>query len=102
MSNKLSSFFEAHYATCSMKYATGIDCPGCGMQRSLHALLEGNILSSIYYFPALIPLMIMFAYLFLHLFFKFENGAKALIIIFSINAFIILTNFLIKLLPLFI
>lgn len=28
---------------CLFKQLTGLDCPGCGSQRMLHALLHGNI-----------------------------------------------------------
>ncbi len=28
---------------CIFKWATGWDCPGCGSQRALHALLHGDI-----------------------------------------------------------
>ena len=28
---------------CIFKMLTGYDCPGCGSQRALHALLHGNI-----------------------------------------------------------
>ncbi len=32
------------YPICVFKKFTGYDCPGCGSARSLHALLNGNIL----------------------------------------------------------
>lgn len=99
MSNKLSTFFESHYATCSIKGTTGLDCPGCGMQRSIHALMEGDLVSSVNFYPALIPLIIMFGYLILHLIFKFEKGAKVLLVFFIINASIIVIHFLSKMLP---
>ena len=28
---------------CAFKAATGLDCPGCGMTRGLHALVRGDI-----------------------------------------------------------
>ena len=43
---------------CSWKETFGIDCPGCGAQRSLAELFRGNFLESLYLFPALIPLLI--------------------------------------------
>ncbi len=100
MANKLSAFFESQYATCTFKETTGLDCLGCGMQRSIHALLEGNINASIHFYPAMIPLIIMFGFLALHLLFKFEKGAKALLIMFIVNALIISIHFFNKMLPL--
>ena len=34
---------------CSLKAITGYDCPGCGSQRALHALLHGDIASAWHY-----------------------------------------------------
>lgn len=31
---------------CPLKVMTGLDCPGCGSQRMLHALLHGNLHSA--------------------------------------------------------
>lgn len=34
---------------CPLKWMTGWSCPLCGLQRSLHALLHGNVLEAIRY-----------------------------------------------------
>lgn len=31
------------YPTCPFKLATGLDCPGCGTLRAVHALTRGNV-----------------------------------------------------------
>ncbi|MFV0420396.1 MAG: DUF2752 domain-containing protein [Dysgonomonas sp.] len=36
-------------ALCTFREATGLECPGCGGQRSLHYLLHGNILQALHY-----------------------------------------------------
>lgn len=38
---------------CFIHYATGYYCPGCGATRSLFALLQGKILTSFLYYPAI-------------------------------------------------
>ena len=48
---------------CFFHELTGLYCPGCGIQRSLHALLNGYILTAIDYnllFILLLPLIIYF------------------------------------------
>jgi len=45
---------------CPFRYLTGIDCPGCGFQRSLLALLKGDLSSSLALYPATVPLMVTF------------------------------------------
>jgi hypothetical protein len=32
---------------CPFKTMTGLDCPGCGITRSLHALLHGNVMRAL-------------------------------------------------------
>lgn len=34
---------------CMYKYLTGYDCPACGIQRSLHALLNGDTVTALRY-----------------------------------------------------
>lgn len=45
---------------CPFKYLTGHDCPGCGFQRSLLALLRGDLKESLHLYPATIPILLTF------------------------------------------
>jgi len=65
---------------------------GCGTQRSILALLEGDMALSISHFPALIPMVLMFVILVAHLIFKFKYGAEVLKWWFIATAGIALTN----------
>ena len=56
---KIITWLEAHMGTCTFKEATGLVCPGCGIQRSIIALLKGDILECIMLFPALLPVIAM-------------------------------------------
>lgn len=42
---------------CMLKTLTGYDCPGCGAQRAIHALLHGHIAQAWGYNPALFILL---------------------------------------------
>jgi hypothetical protein len=53
-------WLENHFVTCSFKQATGVDCLGCGMQRSFVSLLRGDLVGSIRYYP---PLFFFLSYL---------------------------------------
>jgi len=82
---------------CFYKKYLGIECPWCGCQRALKLLLDGKILDSFLMFPALIPLIIMFIVLAIHIFFKIKNGNKILVSLFVLNVVIIIVNYLVKL-----
>lgn len=54
---------------CTFKLLTGYDCPGCGAQRAIHAILNGNLAEAWQFNPLLflfIPLGL--AYLYVELF----------------------------------
>lgn len=81
--------------SCIYKENLGIECLGCGFQRSLIALLKGNIWESILLYPGLIPMILLFILLILHLVFHFKNGATWLKYLFFADAAIILINYII-------
>jgi len=89
-------WLEKKQAPCFYKSVFGVECPGCGMQRAFIALLRGDLLGSLKLYPALIPTIIMVTFLAAHIFFKFRNGAKILLYMFIINAVIIVTSYLYK------
>lgn len=60
---------------CPAKHFFHIDCPGCGMQRSIIALLKGNLIESLSLYPATIPIFALLIYTALHLKFNFKQGA---------------------------
>lgn len=82
--------------TCTTKSTLGLDCMGCGMQRSIIALLKGHVWESIQLYPALIPLTAMFLLLIVHSIFKLKYGARVLLILFILNAALMFGNFLYK------
>jgi hypothetical protein len=56
------NWLQNHLLPCPFKYLTGIDCPGCGFQRSLLALLHGDVQKSFALYPPAIPILLFFAY----------------------------------------
>ncbi|MFW0714921.1 DUF2752 domain-containing protein [Pedobacter sp. N23S346] len=59
----LINFFDwlqNHLISCPFKALTGIDCPGCGFQRSLIALFKGDFHTSWSLYPSTIPLIFLF------------------------------------------
>ena len=90
-------WLEKRQLPCFYKSAFGIECPGCGMQRALIALLRGNLADSIRLYPALIPTITMLALLVVHIFAPLKHGARWLLRLFVVNAVIIVFSYLYKL-----
>lgn len=98
MFERLANWIESHQQTCFYKKFLGVECPGCGMQRSFMELLRGNIAESLALFPALIPTIILIGYLMMHLIFKYKNGANILKYLFIINTTMVVLSYIYKLL----
>jgi hypothetical protein len=72
----LNTWIEDHLLTCPSKHFFYIDCPGCGLQRSVLALFEGNLVKSFQLYPATIPILFCFIFTAFHLKFNFKYGAE--------------------------
>lgn len=92
----LISFLEEHMLNCHWKKHYGVECMGCGIQRSIIHLLKGEFVEAFYMYPAIYTLIILLGYLLLHLKFNFKIGHKVLLWLFIINITIMLTNFILK------
>lgn len=55
-------WLQEHLLPCPFRYFTGIDCPGCGFQRAVIALIQGDLHKSFQIYPPAIPLLLFFAY----------------------------------------
>lgn len=91
-------WLENHFMTCPYKAVSGMDCPGCGMQRSLIELLKGNFLESFYLYPALLPTIFTLLFTAMHLIFKFKNGAAIIKYSFVTTIAIVLVGYFLKML----
>ena len=94
--NNLIDWLEKHQLSCAWKSTFGIECPGCGFQRAFILLLKGKFIESFLTYPALVPIIIMFFYLFLHIKFNFKNGHKLILAMFITNVVIIVVSYIIK------
>jgi hypothetical protein len=78
------NWLQDHLLPCPFKYITGIDCPGCGFQRAVLALMQGQWKTSFLLYPPTIPLLLLFLYGISDAFFKLDtakgNLKKALFI----------------------
>ena len=81
---------------CMSKQLIGMDCPGCGIQRSISFLLEGNISDSFLMYPGLFPVIFLFFFLIFDWFKDIRNGEEIKLWATVITIGTILTSYFIK------
>jgi hypothetical protein len=91
------SFLEERLLSCSVKEATGFDCPGCGMQRAFIALFRGDLTGSLALNPGLLAFLLTLLYCLLHLRFGFPKGARNVVFLFVFTVSLMIVNFIVKL-----
>ncbi|WP_415223648.1 DUF2752 domain-containing protein [Psychroserpens sp.] len=87
---------EDYMLPCLNKQLFGLDCMGCGMQRSIALLLNGDFIAAFQMYPAIYSLIALVGVIFLNYFRNFKYGYKIIIILALINASLILGNFIYK------
>jgi hypothetical protein len=91
-------WLQNHLLRCPFKALTGIDCPGCGFQRSLLQLIQGNFHSSFVLYPPTIPLLLFFSYGIADSIFKLDNSKYVVKkTLFIITGSIVLVSYGVKL-----
>ncbi|MEE1947156.1 DUF2752 domain-containing protein [Pedobacter sp. KR3-3] len=91
-------WLERHLLACPFKQTFGIDCPGCGLQRSVLALMKGDVVASFKLYPPTLPILFLVVFTILHLKFDFKNGAFLIKILYIGIALIIVVNYIYKIL----
>jgi hypothetical protein len=81
---------------CMSKQLTGMDCPGCGIQRSISLLLEGHLEGSFLMYPGLFPGIFLFFFLIFDWFAEVKHGEQIKLWATMITIGTILTSFIVK------
>lgn len=89
---------EERMLPCMNKQLFGIECPGCGSQRAIAFLLEGEFYEAFKIFPAIYTLVFFFAFLLLHFIDRKRNYSKWIATLAVINGLIMIISYLIKML----
>jgi len=94
--NGLLHWLQHHLISCPFKSIFTIDCPGCGFQRSVLSLLQGNLVASFKLYPATLPIISLLLFTAFHLKFGFKSGAFYIKMLYIGIALIIVINYLYK------
>lgn len=87
---------EEFLLPCMNKQIFGVDCYGCGGQRSLLLLLEGDFTGAFQMFPAIYPLLLLLGFVLFNMFFRFKHDFSIKIGLILLTAAVILISYLIK------
>ena len=85
---------------CMNKSLLGVDCLGCGTQRSFFLLINGNFIKAFYQFPAIYTTLLLFGFLGLHFIDKSRDYHKIIIGMAISNALIMIIAYIYKMINL--
>jgi len=81
---------------CMNKSLFGVDCIGCGVQRSILLLINGEFIKAFYQFPAIYTTILLFIFIGLHLINKKRDYQKIIIALAIINTIIMIISYIYK------
>lgn len=87
---------EDYMLPCMHKKIFGIDCMGCGTQRALMLLLQGDFYAAFKMYPAIFTTLLFFIVVALHFLDKKRNYKKMLIFLAISNATIMIISYFYK------
>ena len=89
-------FVDDYMLPCLTKQFLGFDCPGCGLQRSVVFLLQGEFVASFKMYPAIYPMLLLFSFIGIKHFvsIRFENTITFGLLLATFLA--IFTNYILK------
>jgi len=87
---------EDYMLPCLTKKIFGIECFGCGFQRSLVLLFQGEFVAAFYMYPAIYTLFLFAGFLIANIFFNIKYAEKIKLILVVLNVVIIVTSYIIK------
>ena len=87
---------EDYMLPCLTKKFFDIECLGCGFQRSLAFLFQGEFVAAFKMYPGIYPLFALGIFLILNLFLKIKNAEKIKITLVVLSIAFIVINYVLK------
>ena len=87
---------EDYMLPCFSKNIFGFDCPGCGLQRSIAFLFQGEFAAAWDMYPAVFTIIPLFIFLAADFFFSIKYANKITIPLMVASVGLILTNYILK------
>tara|TARA_B100000809_G_C15077792_1_gene508514 strand:- start:320 stop:604 length:285 start_codon:yes stop_codon:yes gene_type:complete len=87
---------EDYMLPCLNKKLLGFECMGCGIQRSISLLFQGDLIGAFYMYPAILTLILLFGFIIVNHFKNYKFAGRVIIPLAIINVVIIIGNFILK------
>ena len=89
-------FMEGFMLPCLNKKLFGIECPGCGAQRSISLLFQGEFVEAFQIYPATFTIIPLLGLLLADNFFSIKYANKIIITLIVSSVVLILGNYILK------
>tara|TARA_R110002050_G_scaffold267266_2_gene408900 strand:+ start:53099 stop:53398 length:300 start_codon:yes stop_codon:yes gene_type:complete len=96
---RLAVFFlhiEDYMLPCFSKKIFGLDCPGCGIQRAVALIFQGDFIAAFKMYPAIYALLLLLGFLLVDNFYPMKFANKIIITLTTITVVLILINYILK------
>ncbi|KZS41156.1 DUF2752 domain-containing protein [Aquimarina aggregata] len=81
---------------CLNKKLFGVDCLGCGMQRSISLLFKGEFIDAFYMYPAIYPLLLSLIFIGFNFFVQFKNDWYIKVTLMILTAVTMIVSYVVK------
>lgn len=88
---------EEYMLPCLSKKLFGIDCFGCGIQRAVVLLFQGEFEAAFYMYPAIYSMLLFFLFIGINLLDKSRDYHKIIVLLGIITSFIMVFSYFYKL-----
>lgn len=87
---------EKFMLPCFTKQFLGMDCPGCGLQRSLLFLFRGEFVAAFKMYPAIYPMIALFAFLIIRNRLNLKHESNITFSLMFVTTAAVLINYILK------
>ncbi|TBN06805.1 DUF2752 domain-containing protein [Hyunsoonleella flava] len=94
----LISELEKYMLPCLNKKFLGVECMGCGLQRSFSLLIQGEFIAAFKMYPAIYTLVLLFVVVGINAVKPFKSSNRIIIVLAILNVAIIVGSYAFKIL----
>lgn len=91
-----TSSMEEYMLPCITKKILGVECLGCGIQRSIALILHGDFIGALYMYPAIYPMLALGGIIVTNMFFPLKYATKIIWFLGTLTAIVMIGNYVWK------